>query len=78
MTDELTPSLAPAAAPRQPFNVKCGACKHVWTAAWLPMEASLFGKVAKAIHCPACGNGPKGIHVAPDEPVSTQPPQRTA
>lgn len=74
MTDELTPSLAPS---RQPFNVKCGSCKHVWTAAWLPMEMGLCARLLGKAHCPACGNGPKGIFVASGEPVSNQPPQGT-
>lgn len=48
---------------RQPFWVKCGACSHVWTAAYLPMEARLFAKVAKQC-CPMCGAGPKNVFIA--------------
>ena len=60
MTDELTPSLEG----RRPFNARCGKCSHTWPAAWLPMEMSLVAKLTIGIHCPACGNGPKGIFVA--------------
>lgn len=74
MTDELTLSLAPS---RSPFNVGCGSCRHVWTAAWLPMEMDRVAKLLLGIHCPARGGGPKGIFVAPDATVSSVPPQRT-
>jgi hypothetical protein len=50
---------------RKPFNVRCGKCDHLWPAAWLPMEVSLFAKATSNLHCPSCGNGPKGIYVAP-------------
>ena len=75
MTDELTPSLT---ATRSPFNVRCGSCKHVWTAAWLPMEMSACARLLLGARCPACGHGPKGIFVAHGEAVSPVPPQRTA
>jgi hypothetical protein len=66
---------------RKPFLVQCGKCQHVWAAAYLPMEVSLFAKAAKAV-CPMCGNGPKGIFipkqhdgvlsaVAPSQPGAT-------
>lgn len=75
MTDELTPSLAP---PRSPFNVRCEACTHVWTAAWLPMEAGLFARLTARLFCPSCGRGGVAIKVATSAPVSPVPPQRTA
>lgn len=46
---------------RQPFNVRCGACGHVWTAAYTPMGMTRLGKVLKNIHCPACGEPSKNI-----------------
>lgn len=42
------------------FWVKCSnaSCGHCWPAAYWPMEASLFAKVAKASkYCPRCGAG---------------------
>lgn len=48
-----------------PFNVRCAACEHVWTAAWLPIEAMKFATLTKNLHCPNCGNGPKKIYAAP-------------
>lgn len=59
------------AADRNPFNVRCGKCSHVWTAAWLPMEASVFAKLAGRLHCPNCGNGPKQLFAAPSQPVTS-------
>lgn len=47
----------------QPFWVKCGACKHAWIAACLPIEAEAFADVAKQC-CPICGNGPKNVFIA--------------
>jgi DNA-directed RNA polymerase subunit M/transcription elongation factor TFIIS len=42
---------------KKPFWAKCGACGHCWAAAYLPMEAMLFSKIAKnaAKNCPKCG-----------------------
>ena len=40
---------------KQPLYVLCGACKHVWVAAYTPMEITRIAKVLKGIHCPACG-----------------------
>lgn len=47
----------------QPFWVTCGGCKHTWAAAYLPMEAHLFAKVAKQC-CPMCAGEPKNIFIA--------------
>ena len=63
-------------APRNPFTVQCGECQHVWAAAWLPMEAGLFGKVTSNLHCPSCGNGPKGIFCTPGK--LTSPGEKTS
>lgn len=58
---------------RKPFWVECGKCRHQWSAAYLPMEVSVFAKVAKA-SCPMCGNGPKGILIAKqNDGVLTEP-----
>lgn len=48
---------------KQGFWVKCRACNHTWIAAYLPMEATKFAKVAKA-RCPMCAASPKNIFVA--------------
>jgi len=68
--------MAEPATQRDPFNVRCGKCGHVWTAAWLPMEASLFAKVTGKPHCPSCGNGPKAIYVAQGETITGPPTER--
>lgn len=49
---------------RKPFWIKCGGCCHCWAAAYLPMEASMFGRIAMKAICPMCGNGPKNNLVA--------------
>lgn len=48
---------------RQPFWVKCGACCHIWTAAYLPMELDKFATVAKA-SCPMCAEPPRNVFIA--------------
>lgn len=59
---------------KKPFWVQCGKCRHQWAAAFLPMEAELFGKVAGKACCPMCGNGPKGNFVAKQhDGVLTEP-----
>ena len=61
-TDGLaTVSQAKNMSERRPFNVRCGACGHVWTAAYTPMGMTRLGKVLKGIHCPACGEPSKNI-----------------
>lgn len=43
---------------RSPFIVHCGDCKHEWAAAYFPMEAMAFAKVAmqNGKLCPRCGS----------------------
>jgi hypothetical protein len=48
-----------------PFNVRCGECEHVWTAALLPMEMAAAARLLMNVRCPNCGNGPKKIFCAP-------------
>lgn len=48
---------------KQPFWVRCGACQHTWAAAYLPMEAQVFAKVARA-SCPMCGGGARNVFIA--------------
>lgn len=50
---------------KQPFIVHCGKCSHEWAAAFLPMNATLFAKVTKVQHCPACGAKPIEILCGP-------------
>ena len=49
---------------RDPVNVRCGACSHVWTAAYTPMEMMKLARLLKAVHCPACGETGKNIFMA--------------
>jgi rubredoxin len=48
---------------KEPFWVKCGACGHIWTAAYLPMVAEAFARAAKA-SCPMCAAPPKQVFIA--------------
>lgn len=36
--------------------VHCGDCSHEWAAAFLPMNLTVFAKVAKNALCPMCGS----------------------
>ena len=46
---------------RNPFDVRCGACGHVWTAAYTPMEMGRMAALLKGVRCPACGEPSKNI-----------------
>jgi hypothetical protein len=46
---------------RTPFTVHCGECRHEWVAAWLPMKARAFARVAKGAGCPMCGASPARV-----------------
>lgn len=48
MTAEIEAPTVPAVA------AECILCGHVWIVAYLPMEMSLMGKVAKNVRCPVC------------------------
>lgn len=48
-------------APRKPFNARCGACGHVWTAAYLPMGLERMAKLLKGLCCVACGEPSRNI-----------------
>ncbi len=43
-------------AERKPFWVKCRKCSHCWAAAYLPLTAETFAKIAKRAACPMCGD----------------------
>ena len=36
-------------------------CNHIWTAAYLPMEMTLFGKLLQNLRCPMCAATNKDI-----------------
>lgn len=61
--------------PRTPFNVKCGACQHVWQAAMLPMPLARMASLLKGLHCPDCGADSKQIYA--DQGGSKNEPTRT-
>ncbi len=42
---------------RQPFNGRCGACDHVWTVCYIPMQLGVAAKMMQAARCPMCGGG---------------------
>lgn len=68
---------------REAVWVKCSACQHVWAAAYLPMIAEQFARLAK-VRCPNCAHGPKGIFTAKqkggvlNEPLAPHQPGATA
>ena len=49
---------------REPFNVICGGCEHIWTAAYTPMEMGVFAKLLKGVRCPNCGGASKNIFLS--------------
>ena len=51
-------------ADRQPLNVRCAACEHVWTVAYLPMELATAAMALKRATCPKCGETQR-IYFAP-------------
>lgn len=40
---------------RIPFYAKCVECKHIWIAAYTPMNLTVMAKLIKQLHCPMCG-----------------------
>ena len=46
---------------RVPFWAKCVRCKHIWTAAYLPMDMTAFANLAKGLCCPMCAATAKEI-----------------
>lgn len=63
-----------SAADRKPFWAKCTGCQHCWPAAYLPMELFAAAKLMKAVKCPMCGKGPKGIVVAKQDDGALKEP----
>lgn len=41
---------------RQPLNVRCDSCGHVWVALYLPMPLSAASQVLGGARCPACAS----------------------
>lgn len=56
-----------------PMWLRCGACQHVWVAAWLPMELGKVGRLLKRTHCPACAGGPRKIFLARKRDIPQRP-----
>lgn len=54
---------------REPFNVRCAGCEHVWTAAYTPLPIETFGKLLKGLCCPMCGGDSTKIFLAKKEPA---------
>ena len=52
-----------AGGPRTPFLAACGACRHVWPAAWLPMPLADAGRLLLKTSCPSCAAPPKQIFI---------------
>jgi len=44
--------------------VWCGKCRHEWTVAYLPMDASKLSKVVRMACCPKCAES-KDIFIGP-------------
>ena len=59
--------------PEHPFDVRCGACEHKWSAAYIPMELGNFAKLIKGLSCPMCGqDSSKLFHWKSKEPDGNQ------
>ena len=48
---------------RNPMNVRCGVCDHVWVAAYMPMDVSDLVKITKNLRCPMCAAPAKEIYL---------------
>lgn len=51
-------SMESAIKDRKPFMIHCGDCKNEWAAAYYPMEAMEFCRIASQMgkNCPRCGS----------------------
>jgi hypothetical protein len=49
---------------KQPFWAKCGACGHLWTICFLPMEMTKAATIMMRACCPMCGAGSETIGIA--------------
>lgn len=58
------PAPAVVEEPKEPFWVKCSKCRHIWIAAYAPMEMAAFARVVGKVCCPMCAAGPKLILIA--------------
>ena len=55
------------------FWVKCSKCSHCWAAAYYPLEAGLFAKIAMGhTRCPKCGD-PKSFVAKQADGVLLEP-----
>lgn len=63
--------------PSDRFHVSCGACQHVWIAAYLPMDMRKMATLMKGICCPRCAERKK-VFVASKEQASTLYPENPA
>jgi len=52
---------------RKPLDVMCRSCKHIWTAAYTPMEMGKMAKLLKSIRCPSCAESSKNIFLTKSE-----------
>ena len=57
-------------ADKEPFNVRCGECKHTWTAAYTPLSLVTMGELLQGLHCPMCGIDSSKIFAAIDGPIT--------
>lgn len=42
------------AARKQPLELQCGGCDHVWTVAYLPLEVDMIAEMFESSRCPMC------------------------
>ena len=50
---------------KNPQNVVCHECNHVWVGMYLPQPISVAAKMMRNLTCPKCGTGSKRIGMAP-------------
>jgi hypothetical protein len=55
---------------KQPFYARCGACRHSWIAAYLPMPLHLAARVLRRATCPACGESKRLFLQEPEAPAA--------
>lgn len=49
---------------KNPQNVQCAECKHVWVGLYLPQPIKIAAKMMKNLTCPKCGTDSKRIRMA--------------
>lgn len=50
---------------KNPQNVRCVACQHIWVGLYLPQPISVAARMMKNLTCPKCGADSKQITMAP-------------